>query len=203
MTNNHVGAVLVATGLILSACGGAPVFAPISTTQSAQTPLAAAAALGTSEPTPLPTRPNFKPGELVDYTAQTGDTVPALAARFNTTVSEIMQANPLIPTDATTMPPGLPMKIPIYFRSLWGSPLQIIPDSAFVNGPAQIGFNTSAYVTTQPGWLEGYWTYAAGRNRTGAEIVDYIAANWSISPRLLLAILEYKAGALSQPRQPP
>jgi hypothetical protein len=48
-----------------------------------------------------------------------------------------MEANPLIPPDATTMPPGLPIKIPVYFRSLWGSALKIIPDSAFVNGPEQ------------------------------------------------------------------
>ena len=75
----------------------------------------------------FPTRPNFKPGELVDYVAQTGDTLPALAARFNTTVPEIREANPLVPPDATTMPPGFPMRIPIYFRSLWGS---CLPDAS-------------------------------------------------------------------------
>src|SRR5690606_9995243 len=47
--------------------------------------------------TPLPTRPAFAPGELVDYTAQTGDTLPALALRFNTSVDEILAANPFIP----------------------------------------------------------------------------------------------------------
>jgi murein DD-endopeptidase MepM/ murein hydrolase activator NlpD len=138
----------------------------------------------------------------VDYIAQSGDTVAALAARFNTSHGEILEANPLIPPDATTMPPGLPMKIPIYFRSLWGTPFHILPDSAFVNGTSQIGFSPSAYVASQPGWWREYWTYAAGRDRTGAEIVDYIATHWSISPRLLLAILEYKAGALSQPTAP-
>jgi LysM repeat protein len=40
--------------------------------------------------TPLPTRPSYKPGELVEYIAQDGDTLPALAARFNTTVDEIL-----------------------------------------------------------------------------------------------------------------
>ena len=160
------------------------------------------AARGGAEPTPLPTRPNFRPGELVDYEAQTGDTVPALAARFNTSTAEIMEANPLIPPNATTMPPGFPMRIPVYFRSLWGSAFQIVPDSGFVNGPEQIGFNTAAYVAARPGWLKDYWTYAAGRDRTGAEIIEYIATNWSISPRVLLAIMEYKAGALSQPTPP-
>lgn len=153
-------------------------------------------------PTPLPTRPTYKPGELVDYTAQTGDTLPALASRFNTTVDEILVANTHIPRDATTMPPGMPMKIPIYYRALWGSSFQIIPDHAFVNGPTNTGFNTAAFVATQPGWLKNYRVYVAGRWRSGAEQVDYVATNYSINPRLLLAILEYQGGALTQPEPP-
>jgi murein DD-endopeptidase MepM/ murein hydrolase activator NlpD len=94
------------------------------------------------------------------------------------------------------------MQIPIYFRSLWGNPFHILPDSAFVNGRMQIGFNTVAYVASQPGWLKDYSTYAAGRDRTGPEIVDLVAQRWSISPRLLLAILQYRAGALSEPKSP-
>src|SRR5512143_1959361 len=62
-------------------------------------------------PTPMPAptsgRPNYAPGELVHYTAQSGDTLPALAKRFNTTEEEIRTANPIIPMDATTMPPGM------------------------------------------------------------------------------------------------
>jgi len=152
--------------------------------------------------TPLPTRRTYEPGEWVDYTAQTGDTLPALAARFNTTVEEIFKANPQIPREATTMPPGMPMKIPIYFLALWASPFQIIPDHAFVYGPALIGFNTSAYVESQPGWLKNYRVYASGKWRSGAEMVDFIAINYSISPRLLLALLEYQGGALTKPEPP-
>jgi murein DD-endopeptidase MepM/ murein hydrolase activator NlpD len=138
----------------------------------------------------------------VDYTAQDGDTVPALAARFNTTVGEIMAANPVIPADATTMPPGFPMRIPIYYRALWGTPFQSLPDHAFVNGPTVIGFNTTAFVLAHEGWLRDYRAYAAGAWRSGANIVDYVATNFSVNPRLLLAILEYQAGAISRPEPP-
>jgi murein DD-endopeptidase MepM/ murein hydrolase activator NlpD len=158
-------------------------------------------------PTPIPAptsgRPEYAPGELVDYTAQSGDTVPALAKRFNTTVKEIMDANPIIPNGATTMPQGLPMKIPIYYLPLWGTEFQSIPDYAFVNGPDQIGFSTSAFVADTNGWLKNFRAYAGGENRTGAEMVDYVAMNYSVSPRLLLAILEYQTGALTQPEAPP
>jgi LasA protease len=157
-------------------------------------------------PTPIPPptseRPQYSPGELVDYAAQNGDTLPALAARFNTTVAEIMQANSIIPADATTMPVGLPMKIPIYYLPLWGTTFQSIPDHAFVNGPSQIGFSSSAYLASTTGWWKDYRTYAGGEMRTGAEIVDYVATNYSVSPRLLLALLEYQVGALTQPGPP-
>ncbi len=161
-----------------------------------------AAASSEFSQTQIPTRKAYVPGELVDYTAQTGDTLPALAARFNTSVEEIFQANQQIPRDATTMPPGMPMRIPIYYRALWGSPFQIIPDHAFVNGPADIGFNTAAFVANQPGWLKDYRVYVSGETRSGAEMVNYVAINYSVSPRLLLAILEYQGGALTKPAPP-
>src|SRR5215216_4998942 len=158
-------------------------------------------------PTPMPAptseRPEYAPGELVDYTAQSGDTIPALAKRFNTTEKEIMVANPIIPSDATTMPQGLPMKIPIYYLTLWGTAYQSISDQAFVNGPSQIGFSTTAFVASTNGWLKNYRVYAGGEMRSGGEMVNYVAVNYSISPRLLLALLEYQSGAITQPEAPP
>jgi len=153
---------------------------------------------GNSSISPFPTRPRYSPGELVDYSAQTGDTLTSLAKRFNTTVEEILEVNPFIPPSATTMPPSMPMKIPIYYVPLWGSPYKVIPDSDFVNGPYQVGFNTQEYVNSHPGWLKSYSNYAADANRTGANMVDYAAHYYSVSPRLLLALLEYQAGALTQ-----
>src|SRR5215216_452486 len=157
----------------------------------------------TAIPAPTSGRPEYAPGELVDYIAQNGDTVPALAKRFNTTEEEIMQANPVIPHEATTMPPGFPMKIPIYYLPLWGTAYQSIPDHAFVNGPSNIGFSTSAFVASTNGWLKDYRVYAGEEMRSGAEVVDYVAVNYSISPRLLLALLEYQSGAITQPEAPP
>jgi LasA protease len=57
-------------------------------------------------------------------------------------------------------------------------------------------------VAQQPGWLNGFTQYAFDGNRTGAQIIDYVALNFSISPRVLLALLEYQDGALSLPTLP-
>ncbi len=150
-------------------------------------------------PTPLATRPEYNPGELVDYICQTGDTLPALAAHFNTTEQEIRDANAILPKEVTTLPPGLPMKIPIYYRALWGTSYQIIPDGLYVNGPAQIGFDPVAYVNSMPGWFKNYRVWVSDNWYQGGELIEYFIANNSISPRLLLAIIEYQTGGLTEP----
>jgi len=201
MINKRLIATLAVIGILLSGCS-LQSYPQSPNNNPLLNPTSPGSASDSGTATPLPVRPNYKPAELVDYIAQSGDTLPALAAHFNTTIPEIKEANPIIPAGATTMPPGLPMKIPIYYKALWANPFKIIPDSAFVNGPAQIGFNTSAFVDSQTGWLKNYVAYAGGEYRTGAEIVDYVATNYSVSPRLLLAILEYRTGALTQPTMP-
>jgi murein DD-endopeptidase MepM/ murein hydrolase activator NlpD len=148
---------------------------------------------------PFPARPLYAAGQLVDYTAQDGDTIPLLAWRFNTTPDAILEANPFIPPSTVIMPPGMPMKIPIYYQPFWGSPYQILPDSLFVNGPAQSRFDTRAFLKSRSTWLNDYTTFASDTNMDAATVIDYLARHYSISPRLLLALLEYRTGALSKP----
>jgi LysM repeat protein len=200
-------AIAVTTALILSACqpqvvsisSGASAFGEDQLQNPETVPLAQESSSDQSPVTTFPKRPRYSPGQLVDYTAQPGDTLPFLAVRFNTTVEGILEANPFIPQSATTMPPGMPMQIPIYYLPLWGSPYQMIPDSLFVNGPSQVNFNTREFVAQNPGWLKNYKSFAGRANRSGAEIVDLVARNYSVSPLLLLALLEYQSEALSQP----
>ena len=111
-----------------------------------------------------------------------------------------MAANTFIPESATTMPSGMPMEIPIYYRSFWGTANKIIPDSLFVNGPAVVEFDTAAFSEEFNGWLNNYSEYAAGENRSGAEIIDLVARNYSISPRVLLALSEIPCGGINQKR---
>ena len=193
---------VLALGLLLAGCQAQT--SSGFTLITGETPAAQESGISEMQiPLPYPTRPLYQPGELVDYTAQTGDTLEQIAAHFNTTTAEILQANTFIPAGATTMPPGMPMKIPIYYLPLWGSPYRILPDGLFINGPAQVGFDTRGYVAGQKGWLRDYQEYASDANRSGAEIVEYIAQKYSLSPRLLLAMLEFQSKALSDPNPSP
>jgi len=166
------------------------------------TPVPINAATATKPPIPVTERPVYSPGELVEYTVQSGDTLANLSNRFNTTIEEILNENPVIPADATTLPPGLPMQIPIYYEALWGSQFQILPNCTFVNGPAQIDFDIESFMQSQPGWFKYFEQFAAKEQRSGAEIITYISTSFSISPKLLLAILEYQLNALSDPIPP-
>ena len=185
---------------LFSAC--APV-SPLPTQIPIQTELPTPELTEAASPTPIPTRPVYGPGTLVDYAAQSGDTLDVVALHFNTTVKEILEANPDLSAKVTTLTPGAPLKIPIYYEALWGNSFQILPDALFVDGPAQVGFDASAFVDDQPGWLKNYSAFAGEETRRGGELVEYVARNYSISPRLLLALVEYQAGVLSQALLPP
>jgi LasA protease len=198
MKNQKVFAILVMFLFILVGC--APSSPP---TMILPTPAEDVGDALVIDITPFPTRPAFAPGELVEYIAQTGDSLPALAARFNTTEAEIRRANPIIPEDATTMPPGMPMQMPIYYRPLWGTPHQMIPDAVFVNGPDATTFESSQFIAQSEGWIRTFNAWAFSGTRTASDIVDYVGLQYSISPKLQLALLEYMAGAFSEPYLPP
>lgn len=187
---------LLSAMLAASCTPSSPVSGPVVVTPTPQ--ITATAQVSTA----VPQRPIYAPGTLVPYIVQSGDTLPALAAHFNTSVEEIVEANPLIAT-TTTLQAGTPIEMPIYYKALWGSQFQILPDALFVNGPSQRGFDTVAFVNSQPGWLREYAAFAGESMRQGGAVIDYVAQTFSISPRLLLAIAEYETGALSQPVLPP
>lgn len=183
---------------LASACApiSSPTLAPVETeSPSLEEPL--------STSTPIPTRPAYEPGTLVEYRAQSGDTLAAVSYHFNTTEKEILEANPGLSAELTTFTPGDLLQIPIYYEALWGGAFQILPDALFVNGPAQVGFDVRAFVDDQPGWLKTYSFFAGNKTRRGGELIEYVAQNFSVSPRLLLALAEYQAGVLSQVLLPP
>ena len=164
---------------------------------TSSTPTPGPTATPTLALTPIPTRTPFGPGTLFTYTVQTGDTAAAIAAHFNTTLPEVLSANPGLPPTAT-LPSGLPLMIPAYYYALGGPAFQIIPDSEFVYGPADKGFDLDAYIQSQPGFLRRQSAYAAQRQRTSAQTLQYVAEQYSISPKLLLALLEWRSGAVTQ-----
>jgi murein DD-endopeptidase MepM/ murein hydrolase activator NlpD len=70
-----------------------------------------------------------------------------------------------------------------------------MPDSEVVFSPSATDFDIDAFVQRAGGKLSNYteWLQSTGNN-SGAEIIERVAIENSINPRLLLSLLEYQSG---------
>jgi murein DD-endopeptidase MepM/ murein hydrolase activator NlpD len=65
-----------------------------------------------------------------------------------------------------------------------------------VNGPYNAAFDLFGYIDAQGGQLAIHMEEVEGTLMNGAQIVELVAANYSVNPRLLLALLEHQSGWL-------
>jgi LasA protease len=173
---------------------GEPTIAPPPTATSLPSPAYSGTYSGT--PTPNPTPADLPDGEGVEtYTVQPGETLSQIALVFGCTVDEIVAANGL--SSANAISAGQALRIPITATET-GPYLKSIPDSELVYGPAYIHFDLASFVAEQGGYLASYTEWAEGRERTGAEIVQLVSQRFSVGPRVLLVLLELRAGWVTQ-----
>lgn len=126
-----------------------------------------------------------------EYTTQSGDTLQALALRFDVEQADII-ATPDLPA-ASLIPADLHLIIP----NTIGNPpyaAALLPNSEVVFSPAAQEFDIAGYIQEQDGFLSTFQEQVDGETINGAEIVSLVAADFSINPRLLLAFLEYRTG---------
>lgn len=137
-------------------------------------------------PTLLPT-PDSPP---ILYYAQSGDTLAAVASRFGVQEREITSAVSL--PKSGLIDPGTLLVIPDRLVEV-GPNAQIIPDSEVIFSTTAADFDTLAYVAEAGGELSKYREYLNSTGwETGAGIIDRLAHENSINPRLLLGLLDYQ-----------
>jgi LasA protease len=159
---------------------------------------------GTPLVTPTPNMPRALPTPRQDsdqYVVQPGDSLGVIATRYGVGVEALMQANGLV--DANLLEVGQTLVIPAPDPGQVGSSFKIIPDSELVYGPASANFDIEAFVRSKGGYLASYTQDVDGETLTGAQVVEKVAQNYSVNPRLLLALLEFRSHWLtsSQPDQ--
>ncbi len=147
----------------------------------------------TTASTPIPTRtlpPVAEGSTPFIYYSQSGDTLPALAYRFSVDANEIKSTTPL--PVAKMINPGLLLIIPNRVGD--HGPIEpVFPDAEVVYSATSIDFDIDAYVAESGGYLSKYREYYNGKWMNGADVIRKFAQEYSINPRLLLAILEYKS----------
>ncbi len=132
---------------------------------------------------------------FLEYLVQEGEELGQIAANFGLKIQQIQSANDF--TDGATIFPGQIIIVPQRVSAI-GPALKLIPDSELVYGPAAIDFDVLTYANERDGFLTRYSENIDGVATSGPEILQRFAENYSINPRLLLALLEYRSGWVTQ-----
>jgi LysM repeat protein len=170
----------------------------------AQTGLFATRTPGGPLLTPTPDAPHPLPAmrsQVERYTIQPGDSLAGIAQRFQVNVEQIVQENGLVNPNYVEV--GQVLTIPLPLAENAGPSFKIIPDSELVYSPSASGFDIGAFIQNQGGYLAGHREEIDQKTYSGAQIVERIARDYSVNPRLLLAALEYQSGWLTNPNPRP
>lgn len=132
------------------------------------------------------------------YVAQTGDTAQAIAFRYGTTVDHLSGLDD--PEKESFLKPGSVYMVNAPKRT-FSSGMRILPDEYIVMGYPSIGYDLAYEVEQAGGFLSTYEEYTSSGTLSGTEIIQKVALDYSISPIILLELLEYKSHWVSgQPR---
>lgn len=177
--------------------GGAPATAAIGliadSPQATQTPRGPIL-------TPTPDAPHPLPALRIEpdyYVVQAGDTLAEIARQYNVSLSQLVDTNSILNPDLVEVGQGLTIPVPTPEGS--GPDFKVIPDSELVYGPGSVGFDVGAFVADQAGYLASYHEDIDGRTISGAQIVQRVSQEFSVNPRLLLAVLEYQSQWVTNP----
>jgi len=196
---------ILLTGCIKPAPDTRPWQATVSSQESAieqaiETPLAQLPPTrqpGAPYYTPTPDAPRTLPTLRADselYVVQYGDSLGHIASEYNLELEALIAANELIDPDVLEI--GQVINIPAPQPATDVSDFKIIPDSELVYGPVSSTLDIEQFVKSQNGYLEEYSedVEEEGEELTGIQIVQRISYEYSVNPRLLLALLEYRSG---------
>lgn len=159
-------------------------------------------------PTPAPDQPSLSPtpdaphdlpqlrSKPITYQVRSGDTLGVIARRHAIDLGTLIAANPSI--NPNLLYAGQVLTIPAPQLSSSGSDLKIIPDSELVNGPYASMFDARTFIKETSGVLRSYHEEVDEVTYSGSEILRRVAAEYSVNPRLLLALLEYQSGMVTK-----
>ena len=176
---------------------GASESAPVTGMGGANPAPAGRGTAGSIPPTPTRVPPDDTASE---YTVRPGDTLLRIAVAYGTTTESLIALNGLTNPDQLVVGQTLMVSTASEYT---GPESFLVPDSEVVYGPGYADFDVSAEVQGHPGLLAQYAEVVNGREMSGAEIIQLASQQYSVGPRVLLALLELRGGWLSNPAPGP
>lgn len=155
--------------------------------------------------TPDPARFDVNAPRTQQHVVRAGDTLSEIATSYGISLDALMAVNAL--DDPNALFVGQTIELPD-LPAQQTPDLKLIPDSRFVRGPGSAAFDVAAFVSQQPGYIRQATDTVETRQAnnsiieetlTAAQVVERISLEYSLDPRVLLALLEYRAGWLSSP----
>jgi murein DD-endopeptidase MepM/ murein hydrolase activator NlpD len=132
------------------------------------------------------------------YVVQPGDTLGGISLALDVTLDELIQLNGL-ESESAIIQIGQPLKIRLNVSRTYPQ-LTLLPDSEVVFSPAYVDFDVKRFLTQQGGYLDKYTAPVNDVHVSSAEIINRVARQFSVGPRVLLAILEHYGGWVTQPQ---
>ena len=149
--------------------------------------------------TPTPDPPRVLPTprqETVTYAVQRNDTLGIIAQRYGISLRQLIDANNIPNPDIVEV--GLVLTIPPSAPQPPGPAFKVIPDSELVYSPGTASFDLESFLQQHDSYITRYSEELDGRIFQGPDIITRIAKEYSVNPRLLLAVLEYRGGWVTQ-----
>jgi murein DD-endopeptidase MepM/ murein hydrolase activator NlpD len=143
---------------------------------------------------PTPNAPRTLPplrSEPINYTVQAGDSLGPIAQRHLVSVDKIVQENNLENPDLLEI--GQVLVIPPPKPIGTGTNFKVVPNSELIYSPGSVDFDTASFIREHGGYLASYAEEVGDITLTGIQIVERIAKEFSVNPRILLAVLQYQS----------
>lgn len=125
-----------------------------------------------------------------DYIVQAGDTLTAIAERFGMSVESILDINEIVNPNILSI--GQVIRLPPLPQE-FSSSFTILPDVKLVRGPGSSLFDVDLFMAQYTGRIKLVTDLVENKLLTGTEIVKQVSMEFSVDPRLLLALLEYRS----------
>lgn len=144
--------------------------------------------------TPTPDQMRVLPtmrANMEEYIVKPGNTLGEIALRYGVDINSIIEANQL--NDPNQLEVGQVLLIPPPIAQEPGPDFKIIPDSELVYGSNTINFDISGFLEIQGGYLTSYFEEIDEALVQGPDILMRVAREFSVNPRILSVMLEYKS----------